>query len=119
MTLQSVVSIGPSLNVVVGPNGSGKSALVNGIALSLGAKTSVLGRADSLSEFICYGAEIAETEIELYNSDSEGRNFVINRSWGKDNKSHWTLNGKRANGKDIQKLVDSLNIQVYIAFNKF
>jgi chromosome segregation ATPase len=109
---------GPSLNVVVGPNGSGKSALVNGIALSLGAKTSVLGRADSLSEFICYGADIAETEIELYNSDKGGQNFVINRSWGKDNKSHWTLNGKRANGKDVQKLVDSLNIQVELSMER-
>jgi len=99
---------------VLGPNGSGKSALVNGIALALGAKTSVLGRADSLSEFICYGAESAETEIELHNAFHEGENFVIKRSWGKDSKSIWQLNGRRATGKDIQKLVDSLNIQVTI-----
>jgi len=48
------------------------------LALSLGAKTSVLGRADSISEFIRFGADSAETEIELYNAEGRG-NYVINR----------------------------------------
>jgi hypothetical protein len=53
---------------------------VNALALALGAKTSVLGRADSITEFIRYGADSAETEIELNNAEGGGmRNYVINR----------------------------------------
>jgi hypothetical protein len=52
---------------------------INGLALSLGAKTSVLGRADSLTEFIRYGAESAETEIELFNAEAGFGNYIINR----------------------------------------
>ena len=36
---------------MTGPNGAGKSTIVNGIALALGAKTAVLGRADHIVSF--------------------------------------------------------------------
>ena len=36
---------------ISGPNGAGKSTIVNGIALALGAKTAVLGRADHIVSF--------------------------------------------------------------------
>ena len=53
---------------------------MNALALSLGAKTSVLGRADSIAEFIRHGQDSAETEIELFNADHDGAgNFLINR----------------------------------------
>ena len=53
---------------------------VNSLALALGAKTSVLGRADSITEFIRYGADSAETEIELNNAEGGGtKNYIINR----------------------------------------
>lgn len=102
---------GPSLNLVIGPNGSGKSAIVNGIALALGAKTSVLGRADSIAEFVRFGADVARTEIELYNAEVGQKNFVINRTWGRDGKSTWQFNGKKSKEKDIKNHVAALNIQ--------
>ncbi len=70
---------GPSLNVILGPNGAGKSSIVNAIALALGAKNSVLGRADRDSDFVRSGCEEAETEIELFNAEPNGKNYVINR----------------------------------------
>ena len=72
---------GPMLNVVVGPNGSGKSSLVNGIALALGSKTNVLGRAQDIGEFIRNhpGVHQAELEIELLNALEPGKNYTINR----------------------------------------
>ena len=51
---------GPNLNVIIGPNGSGKSTIVNGICLGLAGKTSVLGRASSITDFIKVGEESAE-----------------------------------------------------------
>jgi chromosome segregation ATPase len=52
---------GPNLNVIIGPNGSGKSTIVNGICLGLAGKTSVLGRASSITDFIKVGEESAGT----------------------------------------------------------
>ena len=40
-----------SMLKISGPNGAGKSTIVNGIALALGAKTAVLGRADHIVSF--------------------------------------------------------------------
>lgn len=104
---------GPTLNVVIGPNGSGKSSIVNGLALALGAKTAVLGRADDVSEFIRLGKDEAELEVELYNDRDNSGNYVINRQWTKDAKSktRWTLNKKSSTLKEITALVKSLNIQ--------
>ena len=70
---------GPMLNVVVGPNGSGKSSLVNGIALALGSKTNVLGRAQDIGEFIRIGQNQAELEIELLNALDPDKNYKIYR----------------------------------------
>ena len=56
---------GPTLNVILGPNGSGKSSVVNGLALALGAKTNVLGRAENVIDFIRTGCDSAELEVEL------------------------------------------------------
>lgn len=103
---------GPSLNLVIGANGSGKSSVVNGLALALGAKTAVLGRADSVADFIQLGQEEAELEVELVNSGSR-ENHVITRAWGRDPKSktRWTVNGKPATLKEVMALVKRLNVQ--------
>lgn len=70
---------GPTLNVVLGPNGAGKSSLVNAIALALGAKTAVLGRADNFHDFIRTDCQEAELEIELFNAQARDSNYIIRR----------------------------------------
>ena len=64
--------------VILGPNGAGKSTIVNGIALALGAKTSVLGRAEHIVDFIRTGCESATLDIEIYN-ELEEANYLIRR----------------------------------------
>ena len=66
------------ITVILGPNGAGKSTIVNGIALALGAKTSVLGRADHIVDFIRTGCESATLDIEIYNEFEEA-NYLIRR----------------------------------------
>ena len=62
---ETEVRPGAALNVILGPNGSGKSSLVNGLALALGSKTAVLGRAEAIESFIRKGCNHAKLEIEL------------------------------------------------------
>ncbi|KAJ2339922.1 Structural maintenance of chromosomes protein 5, partial [Coemansia sp. RSA 2618] len=45
------VTPGPYMNMIIGPNGTGKSTLVCAIALGLGGRPSLLGRAKDISEF--------------------------------------------------------------------
>jgi len=100
---------GPNLNVIIGPNGSGKSTIVNGICLGLAGKTTVLGRASNLSEFIKLGEQEAMVEVELFVPD--GENAVIQRRWRQDNKSSWTVGGRKTTQKEVeagqQKFLDS------------
>ena len=56
---------GPHLNVIIGPNGTGKSSIVCAIALGLAAKTSVLGRAKEVQDFVKHGSVKAVIELEL------------------------------------------------------
>ncbi|KAJ3270947.1 Structural maintenance of chromosomes protein 5 [Terramyces sp. JEL0728] len=85
---------GPNMNMVIGPNGTGKSTVVCAIALGLGGKTEVLGRAKELQEFVKHGEQDATVEIELKNSP---RNTIIKRKFSKgSNGSKWFLNDKVA-----------------------
>lgn len=79
------------MNMVIGPNGTGKSTVVCAIALGLGGKTDVLGRAKELQEFVKHGEHEATVEIELKNSP---RNTIIKRKFSRgSNGSKWFLNG--------------------------
>ncbi|XP_046855168.1 structural maintenance of chromosomes protein 5-like [Xenia sp. Carnegie-2017] len=102
---------GPSLNVILGPNGSGKSSLVCAICLGLGGSPKLLGRADNVGEFIKHGEREAMVELELLNCEGNG-SLVITRTISRDNKSSWQLNGKLVAQKNIQDLVNKLNIQI-------
>lgn len=103
-------SPGPNLNVIIGPNGTGKSTIVCAICLGMTGKPTVLGRAATFSDYVKYGKTKATIEIELNNTD--GPNFIVKRNIFKDNKSEWFLNEKVARLKDVEDLVNSLNIQV-------
>jgi len=102
--------LGPNLNVIIGPNGSGKSTIVNGICLGLAGKTSVLGRANSIVDFIKLGEQETEVETELYQPDDD--NTVIVRKWGMDGKSVWGVNGRKVTQKEVEKIIAGLRIQV-------
>ena len=105
---------GPRLNVVMGPNGTGKSSIVCAIAIGLGASPRVLGRADTLTEFILTGKESAMTEIELV-KDLNGGTYTITRQITKSQRgtSKWKIDGKAATEPHVKKLVeDELNIQI-------
>jgi len=83
---------GPNMNLVIGPNGSGKSTIVCAICLGLGYKPDVLGRAAQISEFVQFGKEAAEIEIELAQAD--GRSVVVKRKIKRDkNQSHYWIDG--------------------------
>ncbi|CAN0121544.1 unnamed protein product, partial [Scytosiphon promiscuus] len=103
---------GPRLNMVVGPNGSGKSTLVCAIALGLGGSPKVLGRADNLSAFVMHGVkEDASITVELYMP--EGKNLSITRTFSRrSNSSNWHMNGRSHTGKEVEKKVRELGIQV-------
>ena len=66
-----------------------KCSLVNGIALALGSKTAVLGRAQDIGEFIRIGCHEAHLEIELKNTRRPSKNlskitYLIRRLDGLD-----------------------------------
>ena len=73
-----ILTLVSKIAVILGPNGAGKSTIVNGIALALGAKTSVLGRAEHIVDFIRTGCESATLDIEIYN-ELEEANYLIRR----------------------------------------
>lgn len=103
-------SCGPNLNVIIGPNGSGKSTIVNGICLGLAGKTSVLGRASSITDFIKVGEEFAQVEVELFHPEKE--NQVICRRWDQAGKSLWTIDGNKSGLREVERLVATYRIQV-------
>lgn len=103
-------SPGANLNVIIGPNGTGKSTIVCAICLGMAGKPIVLGRAATISDYIKEGFSKATVEIELNNT--KGTNYTIRRHLFKDNKSEWFLNNRAVKAKDIEDLVNGLNIQV-------
>lgn len=93
---------GPNVNLILGPNGTGKSTIVCAICIGLAGKPKILGRANSLKEYIRHECTSASIEIELFNPD--GDNFVVKRSIQASNTSaisSWMLNGKRCSQTQV------------------
>ena len=106
---------GPRLNVVMGPNGTGKSSIVMAIAVGLGAAPRQLGRADTLSEFILTGRDVAVTELELLDDETTGRTRTIERRITRSQRgtSKWKIDGKSATEPQVKELVEKdLKIQI-------
>ncbi|KAK9486669.1 P-loop containing nucleoside triphosphate hydrolase protein [Lipomyces starkeyi] len=103
--------LGPSLNMIIGPNGTGKSTLVCAVCLGLGGKPELLARAKDVGEFVKNGQNKATIEIELQGFPGEP-NSVIERTIYKDNRSEWTLDGKRETAKNVKELIDRYNVQI-------
>jgi DNA repair ATPase RecN len=105
--------LGPSLNMVIGPNGTGKSTLVCAICLGLGWGSEHLGRAKDLGAFVKHGASEAVVEIELAAGPGGGPNRIVTRTLRKeDNKSFFTLNGKRATRDAVMSMAKEFSIQI-------
>lgn len=99
--------------MIIGPNGTGKSTLVCAICLGLGARTSVLGRAKDISEYVKHGCDTAEIEIELQKKERMDRNPIIRHTIKREgNKSAWQLNGRNTTHKEVLSFVKSFNIQI-------
>ncbi|KAJ3330715.1 Structural maintenance of chromosomes protein 5 [Blyttiomyces sp. JEL0837] len=101
---------GPHLNMVIGPNGTGKSTIVCAIALGLGGKPEILGRAKEVKDFVKKDEDKATIEIEL---KAERGSLIVERSFKNSaNTSTWKLNGQIATEKEVKERVGRLNIQV-------
>lgn len=99
------------LNVIVGPNGSGKSTIVAAIVLGLGGKPNIIGRALHIGEYVKYGHDSAKIEIHLKNGSKEDS---IARTFTKEGKSTWMINGIQASSKSVQEFTAKFNIQVFV-----
>ncbi|KAJ2850517.1 Structural maintenance of chromosomes protein 5 [Coemansia brasiliensis] len=105
------VTPGPYMNMIIGPNGTGKSTIVCAIALGLGGRPSLLGRAKDISEFVKHGHERGYIEITLA-SHSHGELKIRREIIREGNKTLWKLNGRSATFSQVQKSIRQLNVQV-------
>ncbi|KAJ1861521.1 Structural maintenance of chromosomes protein 5 [Coemansia sp. RSA 989] len=101
---------GPYMNMIIGPNGTGKSTIVCAIALGLGGRPSLLGRAKDISEFVKHGHERGYIEITLASQSGELK--VKREIIREGNKTIWKLNGRNATVSQVQKSIRELNVQV-------
>jgi len=102
---------GPRLNLVLGPNGTGKSSLVNALCLGLGGAPNLLGRAESVKDFVRKGCQQGSTEIHL--SSGSDRPIIITRQMNsEDGTSKWLLNNQASTKENVLKKVADLKIQV-------
>lgn len=103
---------GPYLNMIIGPNGTGKSTVVCAIALGLGWKPSVLGRAKDVASYVKLGHSQGWVEIELQGNPGE-RNVVVRRVLFREtNSSDWLLNGRNASSREVNDAVSPFHIEV-------
>ncbi|KAK9367744.1 hypothetical protein V1509DRAFT_625177 [Lipomyces kononenkoae] len=103
--------LGPSLNMIIGPNGTGKSTLVCAVCLGLGGRPELLARAKDVGEFVKNGQNKGTIEIEIQGFPGE-TNSVIERTIYKDNRSEWSLDGKRETAKNVKEVIDRYNVQI-------
>lgn len=104
---------GPYLNMIIGPNGTGKSTIVCAIALGLGWKPGVLGRAKDVASYVKKNCDEGWVEIELKAPKNTRQNVVIRRHIGRDNNSSdWRINGKKAVAKDVAAAVGQFDISL-------
>lgn len=101
---------GPYLNMVIGPNGTGKSTIVCAIALGLGGKPELLGRAKDIKDFVKKGKDKAVIEIVVRNET--GTTSIQRSLESKKNTSSWRLNGENSSLDVVKKVIKGLNIQV-------
>lgn len=103
---------GPYLNMIIGPNGTGKSTVVCAIALGLGWKPSVLGRAKDVASYVKLGHEQGWVEIELQGFPGASNVTVRRILFRESNSSDWLLNGQNASSREVHAAVSPFHIEV-------
>lgn len=103
---------GPYLNMIIGPNGTGKSTVVCAIALGLGWKPSVLGRAKDVASYVKLGHEQGWVEIELQGFPGTPNVTVRRILFRESNSSDWLLNGQNASSREVNAAVSPFHIEV-------
>ncbi|KAJ1963725.1 Structural maintenance of chromosomes protein 5 [Dipsacomyces acuminosporus] len=106
------ISPGPNMNMIIGPNGTGKSTIVCAIALGLGEKPALLGRAKDISEYVKHGHQKGSVEITLAGARPNTSIKIKREISRENNKNTWELNGRSATAAEVHKATRSLNIQV-------
>ncbi|CAH1773617.1 unnamed protein product [Owenia fusiformis] len=118
-------TFGPQVNFVIGRNGSGKSAILSGLVVGLGAKSSATNRGSSIKNFIKNGKSSAQVRVTLrnhkgpdaYKHEAYGDSIIVERTIQASGGSSYSLKSK--SGKEVSKkreeltrILDQFNIQV-------
>lgn len=103
---------GPYLNMIIGPNGTGKSTIVCAIALGLGWKPSVLGRAKDVASYVKLGHKQGWVEVELQGAPAQPNVVVRRIMFRESNTSDWLLNGVAATARDVHDAVSEFQVEV-------
>ena len=103
---------GPYLNMIIGPNGTGKSTVVCAIALGLGWKPSVLGRAKDVASYVKLGHSQGWVEIELQGFPAQANVVVRRVLFRESNSSDWLLDGAPATARQVNDAVSAFHIEV-------
>lgn len=98
--------------MIVGPNGTGKSTIVCAIALGLGWKPAVLGRAKDIASFVKQGYQDGWIEIELKGLAGEDNVTIKRLISRKNNSSEWRLNGRTSTARAVNDAVGRFDINV-------
>ncbi|KAJ1721500.1 Structural maintenance of chromosomes protein 5 [Coemansia erecta] len=109
---QISVTPGPHLNMIIGPNGTGKSTIVCAIALGLGEKTAVLGRAKDISEFVKHGHEQGHVEITLAGKQPGSEVKIRREIYRENNRTVWRIDGRPCSAGEVARTTRELHVQV-------
>ncbi|WFD26275.1 Structural maintenance of chromosomes protein 5 [Malassezia nana] len=98
--------------MIIGPNGTGKSTVVCAIALGLGWKPSVLGRAKDVASYVKLGHSEGWVEIELQGFPGRANVVVRRILFRESNTSDWLLDGAPATVRQVNEAVSLFHIEV-------
>ncbi|XP_058828932.1 structural maintenance of chromosomes protein 5 [Topomyia yanbarensis] len=99
------------LNIIIGPNGTGKSTIVAAIVLGMGGHCKLLSRSGSIDDYIKNGKLVAKIEVALY-KNAKRAVIMFNRTFDRDGKDRFDIDGTKVSHKDFLKRIRDLNIQI-------
>lgn len=114
----------PHMNFIIGRNGSGKSAVLTGIILALGGKSSATGRYCNIKGFVKTGKNTASVSVtlkncgpEAYKPDIYGEKITIERQFSLDGSNCYKLKSESgkiiSNSKEeLTNIVNTMDIQI-------
>ncbi|XP_054719287.1 structural maintenance of chromosomes protein 6-like [Uloborus diversus] len=114
----------PHMNFIVGLNGSGKSAILTGIILALGGKSSSTGRYANIKGFIKTGKQSATASVVLKNSgissykpEEFGNKITVERTLNADGVSQYKLKSETGrivstSKEELKNILDTMDIKI-------